>query len=160
MSLFLVGTLNSSCVVLVQSWQKLGNPRLDTGRKLNLHETFRRRPGHILNVFYTFNVCPVSSRVFMFDIVIYGQKQPPEVFYENRLDSGQVFSFEFCEIFRNTFFTEHLWTTASVQFCVRVSQRRFTGYGGLSLQDVLQRNAFQQVFNPFMYNVEKWPNIQ
>ena len=26
----------------------------------------------------------------------------------------QVFSCEFCEIFKNTFFTEHLWTTASV----------------------------------------------
>ena len=27
---------------------------------------------------------------------------------------GQVFSCEFCEIWKNTFFTEHLWTTASV----------------------------------------------
>ena len=26
---------------------------------------------------------------------------------------AQVFSCEFCEIFKNTFFTEHLWTTAS-----------------------------------------------
>ena len=26
---------------------------------------------------------------------------------------AQVFSFEFCEIFRNIFFTEHLWATAS-----------------------------------------------
>ena len=26
----------------------------------------------------------------------------------------QVFSYEFWEIFKNTFFTEHLWTTASV----------------------------------------------
>ena len=25
----------------------------------------------------------------------------------------QVFSCEFCEIFKNTFFSEHLWTTAS-----------------------------------------------
>ena len=24
-----------------------------------------------------------------------------------------MFSFEFCEIFKNIFFTEHLWTTAS-----------------------------------------------
>ena len=45
------------------------------------------------------------------------QKQPPEVFYEKRC------SWKFrkihrktplvCEIFKNTFFTEHLWTTAS-----------------------------------------------
>ena len=27
--------------------------------------------------------------------------------------SGTGFSCEFCETFRNTFFTEHLWTTAS-----------------------------------------------
>ena len=26
---------------------------------------------------------------------------------------AQVFSFEFCEIFKNTFFTEHIWATAS-----------------------------------------------
>ena len=27
-----------------------------------------------------------------------------------------MFSCEFCEIFKNTFFTEHLWTTASECF--------------------------------------------
>ena len=27
---------------------------------------------------------------------------------------AQVFFCEFCEVFKNTFFTEHLWTTASV----------------------------------------------
>ena len=26
---------------------------------------------------------------------------------------AQVFSCDFCEVFRNTFFTEHLWTTAT-----------------------------------------------
>ena len=26
---------------------------------------------------------------------------------------AQVVSHEFCEIFKNSFFTEHLWTTAS-----------------------------------------------
>ena len=30
---------------------------------------------------------------------------------------AQVFSFKFCEISKNTFFTEHLWTTASVAMC-------------------------------------------
>ena len=29
-------------------------------------------------------------------------------------EEAEVFSCEFCEIFTNTFFTEHLWTTASV----------------------------------------------
>ena len=55
------------------------------------------------------------------------QDQPPEVFYEKRPEVcnfikkealAQVFSCEFCEISKNTFFTEHLWTTASVLYGV------------------------------------------
>ena len=43
---------------------------VDTGRKLNVHKTFRRRPehktfrrrpGHLLNVLCTFNLRPVST---------------------------------------------------------------------------------------------------
>ena len=34
---------------------------VDTGRKLNVHKTFRRRPGRLLNVLYTFNLRPVST---------------------------------------------------------------------------------------------------
>ena len=45
------------------------------------------------------------------------QKQPPEVFCKKGVlkkeTLAQVFSCEFCEISKNTFFTEHLWTTAS-----------------------------------------------
>ena len=33
---------------------------LDTGRKLNVHKTFRRRSGRVLNVLCTFNLRPVS----------------------------------------------------------------------------------------------------
>ena len=36
------------------------NP-LDTGRKLNVHKTFRRSPGRLLNVLCTFNLRPVST---------------------------------------------------------------------------------------------------
>ena len=32
-----------------------------TGRKLNVHETFRRCPGRLLNVLCTFNLCPMST---------------------------------------------------------------------------------------------------
>ena len=55
-----------------------------------------------------------SGRLFL---LLAFQKQPPEVFYE------KICSWKFpkndrktplvCEIFKNTFFTEHLWTTAS-----------------------------------------------
>ena len=34
---------------------------VDTGCKLNVHNTFRKRPQHLLNVLYTFNLRPVSK---------------------------------------------------------------------------------------------------
>ena len=34
---------------------------VDTGRKLNVHKTFRGRPGRLLNVICTFNLRPVST---------------------------------------------------------------------------------------------------
>ena len=34
---------------------------------------------------------------------------------------AQVFSCEFCEISKNTYFTEHLWTTASGKLVLAVS---------------------------------------
>ena len=36
------------------------NP-VDTGRKLNVHEAFRKRPGRLLKVLCTFNLGPVST---------------------------------------------------------------------------------------------------
>ena len=36
------------------------NP-VDTGRKLNVHKTFRRRPGRLLNVLCTFNLRLLST---------------------------------------------------------------------------------------------------
>ena len=41
--------------------QKLQPEPLDTGRKLNVHKTFRRRPGRLLNVLCMFNLCLVSG---------------------------------------------------------------------------------------------------
>ena len=35
--------------------------QVDTERKLNVHKTFRRHPGHLLNVLCTFNLRPVST---------------------------------------------------------------------------------------------------
>ena len=34
---------------------------IDTGRKLNVHKTFRRRPGRLLNVLCTFSLRSVST---------------------------------------------------------------------------------------------------
>ena len=41
-------------------FRKMNSP-VDTGRKLNVHKTFRRRPGRLLNVLSTFNLRPVST---------------------------------------------------------------------------------------------------
>ena len=42
----------------ILAWRDPG----DTGRKLNVHKTFRRRPGRLLNVLCTFNLRPVCTR--------------------------------------------------------------------------------------------------
>ena len=47
---------------------------VDTGRKLNVHKTLRRRPGRLLNVLCTFYLRPVSTGFASY----YSQKQPPE----------------------------------------------------------------------------------
>ena len=41
---------------------------VDTGRKLNVHKTFRSRPGRLLNVLCTFNLRPVSAGFKIYDI--------------------------------------------------------------------------------------------
>ena len=37
------------------------NTPVDTGRKLKVQKTFRRRPGRLLNAFCTFNLRAVST---------------------------------------------------------------------------------------------------
>ena len=39
---------------------------VDTGRKLNVHKTFRRRPGCLLNVLCTFSLRPVPTGLLCF----------------------------------------------------------------------------------------------
>ena len=45
-----------------QSFILISSCPLDTGPKLNVHKTFRRRPGRLLNVLCTFKLRPVSRR--------------------------------------------------------------------------------------------------
>ena len=68
------------------------NP-VDTGRKLNVHKTFRRRPGRLLNVLCTFNY------------VLYLQGRPATSL---KTIPTQVFSFESREIFKTNYFEEHV----------------------------------------------------
>ena len=37
----------------------------DTGRNLNVHKTFRRRPGCLLNILCTFTLRPVSTGLYV-----------------------------------------------------------------------------------------------
>ena len=48
------------CNKTLLNWNKLSYP-VDTGRKLNVHKAFRRRPGRLLNVLCMFNLHPVST---------------------------------------------------------------------------------------------------
>ena len=50
--------------LLYQIFQNSKPFPVDTGRKLNVHEMFRRRPGRPLNVLCTFNLRPVSTGLF------------------------------------------------------------------------------------------------
>ena len=53
-------SMNSKCVGFARYTQLIHNP-VDTGRKSNEHNTFRRRPGRLLDVLCTFNLHPVST---------------------------------------------------------------------------------------------------
>ena len=44
---------------------------VSTGRKLNVHKTFRRRPGRLLNVLCTFLFTSVSTGIVQIIIVLY-----------------------------------------------------------------------------------------
>ena len=45
--------------------KKRGFP-VDTGHKLNIHKTFRRRSGRLLNVLCTFNLRPASTELLSY----------------------------------------------------------------------------------------------
>ena len=51
-------------------FRKRGFFAVDTGRKLNVHKTFRRCPGRLLNVLYTFNLRPVSAGLFIYHLFL------------------------------------------------------------------------------------------
>ena len=51
------------CSTHIQFDVDLHDIPVDTGRKLNVHKTFRTRPGRLLNVLCTFNLRPVSTGI-------------------------------------------------------------------------------------------------
>ena len=92
-----------------------------------------------------------------------------------------VFSCGFCEISKNTFFTEHLWTTASVSisfslwkwdmeihaflktilvFLLKLKEHYRTAFFESSLSDVWSKliTSFFLLINPLSGNPTKWSN--
>ena len=56
----------------------IGDP-IDTGRKLNVHKTSRRRPGRLLNVLCTFNLRPVSTGVPAYPLTTIASGTTPSI---------------------------------------------------------------------------------
>ena len=87
---------------------------VDTGRKLNVHKTFRRRSERLMYVQFTscgygVNITKIYLEPCKISMMVFFAKMG-KVF-----SLAEVFSYEFCEISKNTFFTEHLWMTASIR---------------------------------------------
>ena len=88
---------------------------LDTGRKSNLHITFRRRPGRLLNVLCTFNLCPVSRgtgaetcyKNWGMKIEKWGTKRFPTDFSKFSEQLFSNFSVSFC--FNSRLILKELW---------------------------------------------------
>ena len=80
---------------------KKRNGPVDTWRKLNVHKTFRRRPGRLLNVVYTFNLRPVST----------GSVQKKKL-----IDAT-------CELNTKTFSEEHISSQNVATFIVHAGRR-------------------------------------
>ena len=84
---------------------------VDTGRKLNAHKTFRRRPGVLQNVLRTFNLRPVSSGMMIWtyhkykliDCVTPFSSSVDKKTYLGPLRHLKSSSFLHNSLFRNTF---------------------------------------------------------
>ena len=46
---------------ILENFQNSSFYPVGTGRKYNVHKTFRRRPGRLLNALFMFNLRPVST---------------------------------------------------------------------------------------------------
>ena len=72
--------------------------------------------GPYLDTFHAVNFFAVTTVNVINDIVFIFCSRPLNFIKKETL--AQMFSCEFCEISKNIFFTEHLWTTASVYLVV------------------------------------------
>ena len=83
-------------------YQSVKNP-VDTGRKLDVHKTFRRRPGRLLNVLCMFNLRPVSTVklvCFKERLKLYNLQKHIKIFLGS---SASVFTVSFTKFLRTPF---------------------------------------------------------
>ena len=65
-----------------------------------------------------------------------------------------MFSCEFCKIFKNIYFEEHLWTTASgsrLENHVEIEPQRFTAFNLFSYIDICLAGSFTFFYFRFFY---------
>ena len=64
------------------------------------------------------------------------QELPPEVIFKKQT-LAQVFSCEFCEMFKNTFFTEHFRVTASGAYAKMSEKQTYLPFDTVKFAQVL-----------------------
>ena len=62
----------------------------------------------------------IKSFIFTYHQVLYVSKKPEACNFIIKETLAEVFSCEFCEISKNIFFTEHLWTNASKEITYNI----------------------------------------
>ena len=87
---------------------------LDTGRKLNVHKTFRRRPGRLLNVLCTFNLRPARK---------WYTEQIRKWYHRIPLDFPQML---FPLIFVCSSYKSKIYIIIHIRLCKRVSEENFS----------------------------------
>ena len=58
------------CKTSSKTKEKIYWAPVDTGRKLNVHKMFRRLPGHLLTILWTFSLRPVSTGVELLKLLV------------------------------------------------------------------------------------------
>ena len=126
---------------LLENWSFFTKTPVDTVRKLNVHKTFRRRPGRLLTVFYVRSIY-VLCLLWHFKFNYFTKSLAIDVWQGPKYTSGnvirtkieavirkcrlglqlyyketptQVFSCEICETFKNTFLYRAPLVTASAK---------------------------------------------
>ena len=101
------GTFSFCLPYLVREEVGLSNPYWN----LNIHVWHKTRSSQ--------QRCSVRKSVLRNFAKFTGKHLWQSLSFNKRETLAQVFSFEFYEIFKNAFLTEHLWTTASVKLKLR-----------------------------------------